>query len=92
MGNQFTDREKILQIVKQTSPIYSVSSDDPPVLIIHGDADKTVPLQQSETIIQKLKEANVPNQFIIKKDGAHGWNNQETEEKFFVDWFDKYLK
>ena len=53
-----TEPEKFAQIVKQTSPLYSVTSDDPPVLIIHGDADRTVPLQQSETIIKKLKEAN----------------------------------
>jgi predicted esterase len=44
-----------------------VSSDDPPVFIIHGDADPTVPLQQSQTIIAKFKEAGVPNNFIIKK-------------------------
>jgi dipeptidyl aminopeptidase/acylaminoacyl peptidase len=78
--------------VKQTSPIYSVSNDDPPVLIIHGDADRTVPLQQSETIITRLKEANIPNQLIIKKGGGHGWKNIETEEESFIGWFDKYLK
>ena len=87
-----SDPAKILQVTKQISPLYSVTADDPPVLIIHGDADKTVPLQQSETIIKKLKEANVSNQFIIKKGGAHGWKNQEVEEKNFVDWFDKYLQ
>lgn len=81
-----------LQIAKQVSPIYYVTPDDPAVLIIHGDADKTVPLQQSETIIKKLKEVNVPNGFVIKNGGAHGWKNREVEEKNFVDWFDKYLK
>ena len=86
------DPEKIVQIAKKTSPIYSVSPDDPPVMIIHGDADRTVPLQQTETIIQKLKDANVPNKFIIKKGGGHGWQNMEIEQKNFVDWFNKYLK
>ena len=86
------DPEKIVQIAKKTSPIYSVSPDDPPVMIIHGDADRTAPLQQTETIIQKLKDANVPNQFIIKKGGGHGWQNMEIEQKNFVDWFNKYLK
>ena len=84
--------ERKLEIAKQISPIYSVSADDPPVFIVHGDADKTVPLQQSETLIQKLKDANVPNQLIIKKDAGHGWINSEVEEKIMLDWFDKYLK
>lgn len=89
---QSVTAERRLAIAKQISPVYNVTPDDPPVLIIHGDADRTVPLQQSETIITKLKEANVTNQFIIKKGGAHGWQNREVEEKIFVDWFDKYLK
>lgn len=84
--------KKYEQIVKQTSPIYAVSFDDPPVLIIHGDSDKTVPLQQSETIIKKLKEANISNQLFIKQGGGHGWKNIEIEEQKFVDWFEKYLK
>lgn len=87
-----TDPEKLLQITKNISPIYSVTPDDPPVLIIHGDADRTVPLQQSETIVQKLNEAGVPNKFIIKKGGGHSWKNQDVEEKIMVDWFNKYLK
>ena len=89
---QTVNPEMRLEIAKQISPIYFVTPDDPPVLIIHGDADKTVPLQQSETIIKKLKEANVPNEFIIKNGGGHGWKNREVEEKNFVAWFDKYLK
>lgn len=89
---QTVNPEMRLEMTKQISPIYFVTPDDPPVLIIHGDADKTVPLQQSETIIKKLKEANVPNNFIIKNGAGHGWKNRNVEEKNFVDWFDKYLK
>ena len=84
--------ERKLEIAKQVSPVYHVTPDDPPVLIIHGTADRTVPLQQSETIIKKLNRAKVANSFIIKKDGGHGWQNRAVEEKNFVDWFDKYLK
>ena len=87
-----TDESKKMQIARLISPIYSVSPDDPPVLIIHGDADRLVPLQQSESIIKKFEEAKVPNQLIIKKGGGHGWKNIEAEEKNFIDWFDKYLK
>ena len=87
-----TDDEIKLGIAKQNSPIYAVSSDDPPVLIIHGDADRLVPIQQSESIIEKFKEAKVPNSLIVKKGGGHGWRDLETEQKNFVDWFDRYLQ
>ncbi len=87
-----SDAEKRLSIAKEISPINSVSSDDPPTIIIHGDKDFLVPLQQSEILIAKLKEAKVTCNLIIKEGGAHGWRNREVEEKNFVDWFDKYLK
>ena len=87
-----TDTKKRLAIAKEISPINAVSSDDPPVIIIHGDKDVLVPKQQSESIIAKFKEAGVTNELIIKEGGGHGWRNREVEEKNFVDWFDKYLK
>lgn len=87
-----TDMETRLAIAKQNSPIYSVTSDDPPVMIVHGDADRLVPMQQSQSIIQKLEEAHVPNKLIVKSGGGHGWRNNEVEQQYFLDWFDKYLK
>lgn len=87
-----TDTQKRLAIAKEISPINSVSSDDPPVMIIHGDRDVLVPKQQSESIIEKFKEAKVPNKLIIKEGGTHGWKDMQVEEQFFVEWFDKYLK
>ncbi len=87
-----TDLQKRLAIAKDISPINSVSADDPPVIIIHGDKDVLVPKQQSESIIARFKEVKVACNLIIKEGGSHGWRNQEVEEKNFVDWFDKYLK
>ena len=84
--------ETNLKTAREISPIYSVSPDDPPVLIAHGDSDPIVPIQQSRSIIQKLKEAGVPHDFIIKAGGMHGWRDTEAEEIKFLAWFDKYLK
>ncbi len=87
-----TDTDAKLEIARQNSPIYFVSTDDPPTMIIHGDADRVVPLQQSETIIKKYEEAKVPNKLIIRKGRGHGWRDDEAELKEFVGWFNQYLK
>lgn len=79
-------------IAKQVSPIYAVSSDDPPTLIIHGDADRLVPLQQSKSIIQKLNEAKVVNELVIVSGKGHGWEDMSAERARIADWFDRYLK
>ena len=90
--DEVTDTSARNKIGKEISPIYAVSPDDPPVFIIHGDADATVPLQQSQAIIARFKEAGVINNFIIKKGGRHNPDDMNPEWQQFVDWFDKYLK
>ena len=61
-----TDEDQILEIGRQISPVYHVSADDPPTLIIHGDADKLVPIQQAELILEKLKAAGVETKLVVK--------------------------
>lgn len=87
-----TDTTELNKILKEISPINNVSANDAPVLIIHGDKDNTVPLQQSESLVKKLREANVPVSLTIKKGAGHGWDRTEEEIKMFIDWFDKHLK
>ena len=50
--------------------MYHASSDDPPTLIIHGDADHLVPIQQAELILDKLKAAGVETKLVVKKGAA----------------------
>lgn len=87
-----TDDAKVREIGKQISPIYHVTKDDAPTLIIHGDADKLVPIQQAEIIIEKFKEAGVPCELVTKKGASHGWPDMQRDIKTIADWFDKYLK
>jgi dipeptidyl aminopeptidase/acylaminoacyl peptidase len=68
-----------------------VTSQAPPFLIIHGDADPLVPLAQSEKLLAALKAANVPAELIIKKGGAHPWPTIHEEVQVMADWFDKQL-
>jgi acetyl esterase/lipase len=86
-----TDEAKVLEMGKQISPIYHISSDTPPTLIIHGDADKLVPIQQAETFLAKLKETGVPAELVVKKGAQHGWGDMGKDMSTIADWFDKYL-
>jgi gluconolactonase len=87
-----SDKTKIEELARRVSPITHVSGDDPPTLIIHGDADKLVPIQQSELIIEKLKQEGVPAELIVKKGAGHGWGSVDKEMVMIADWFDKYLQ
>ncbi len=74
------------------SPAYHVSSKTPPTLIIHGDADLLVPIQQSQLFMKKLEEAGVPHELVVRPGKAHGWPTLGEDVGIFVDWFDKHLK
>ncbi len=86
------DPERRKQIGREISPVTHVSKKSAPTLIIHGDADTLVPLQQAEVMIAKLKEAGVPCELIVKKGAGHGWADIVKDLDTCADWFDKYLK
>ncbi len=44
----------------EASPITHVTPDDPPFLLIHGEADDVVPIAQSEAMAEALRAAGVP--------------------------------
>lgn len=87
-----TDEDKIKEFGRKISPITHVTPDDPPTLIIHGDADKLVPIQQAEVIVAKLKEVGVPAKLVVKKGAEHGWPGAEKDMATIADWFDQYLR
>lgn len=86
-----TEMEKRKEIGKAISPAYHVTKDSAPALIIHGDTDKLVPIQQAELIIARLKENQVPCELVVKKGLQHGWGGMDKDVVTIADWFDKYL-
>lgn len=88
---RITDEAKLKKIGQEISPITHVSADDPPMLIIHGDADKIVPIQQANIFIDKLKEHKIPCELVLRPGAAHGWPTLAQDISLFVEWFDKHL-
>ena len=56
---------------KQASPLIYVKAGDPPFLVVHGDADRTVPYSQSEKLVAALRKAGVSVQFLTIHGGGH---------------------
>ena len=48
-----------------------IHSNAPPFLIVHGDNDELVPVEQSEILHDRLTAAGVPSTLIIVKGGNH---------------------
>ena len=88
---EITDADARKAMMKAVSPVYHVTKDSAPALVIHGDADKLVPIQQAELIAAKYKEAGVPFELVVKKGAGHGWKGTDQDVKTLADWFDKHL-
>lgn len=85
------DPKRRLEILRAISPVTHVSADDPPALIIHGDADKLVPIQQAQVFEARMKEAGVPVKLVVKPGEGHGWKDWLADMALIADWFDTHL-
>ncbi len=63
--------------VARANPITYVTPDDPPFLIVHGDEDKLVPINQSELLLDALRKAGVDSRFQPMKGEGHGFKSPE---------------
>jgi acetyl esterase/lipase len=66
---------------KSVSPINYITKNSPPIFIVHGDADPTVPYQQSVALHKKLVELGVKTEFISVPGGLHGKFEKEKNSE-----------
>lgn len=85
--------ESKLDLAKQASPITYVSKTAPPFLLLHGDKDPLVPLQQSELMHEALKKAGADSTLHVVKGGGHGLGfNTPEVSKTCAEFFARTLK
>lgn len=80
------------------SPISYVESVDTPLLIMHGESDVRVPMEQSEQYYVSLKRLGKTVEFVrfpdfshLSKRSGHPVLRQEYSDRM-LNWFDGYLK
>lgn len=84
--------EEIQERAREISPARLVKPPTVPFLLIHGDADPLVPLQQSQKMVDAVKAAGGSAELIVKKGGGHPWFTIPEEVKIMADWFDRHLR
>ncbi|HEV3122731.1 MAG TPA: alpha/beta hydrolase [Isosphaeraceae bacterium] len=65
--------EELPKQYDQASPLRFISPDDPPMLVVHGQLDKLVPLDQSRALDAALEAAGVPHQLVVVNGARHGF-------------------
>lgn len=64
------DKQPIL--AKLASPVAHLDAEDPPLLLIHGDADPQMPPAQSEEFREACKKAGMPVELVTLPGAKHG--------------------
>jgi len=88
-------RNKAEQAARRSSPVTHATKQAPPFLIIHGTADRTVPVSQGDALERALKKAGANDVTYMKIEGAgHGVFGQHSARTrpAMQAFFDRILK
>ena len=61
------------QTYRDASPLHRVIGEEPSFLFVHGDADATVPFEQSQAMTRRLAEAGVRAELQVLPGVGHGF-------------------
>lgn len=81
--------EDVPSMAQLASPVFHVDKDDPPLLMIHGDQDPQMPINQSIELLGKYQELGLDATFIPLHGAKHGGKAFYDDER--IDLMHKFL-
>lgn len=88
------DPEKDQELMHSASPVYHVDQIQAPLFIIQGANDPRVNIDESDQIVQSLRERGIDVPYMVRYDEGHGFRNEENQfavYKAMVGFLSKYL-
>jgi acetyl esterase/lipase len=81
------------RLMSSVSPILHVSSDDPPTLLVHGDADSLVDVNNSRLMHTTLGGKGVVTDLVVIEGAGHGFQGEDATRatSLLVEWFSTHL-
>ena len=82
------------QLLLKQSPIMYAGAVTTPTLLVHGESDFRVPIEQAEQMYTALQKRKVPARFVRYPDTSHGgWTPWNTVHRYYQEsaWWDRWL-
>lgn len=76
--------EKAPALARLASPVAQLDAKDPPLLLIHGDADPQMPPQQSQELAKAYEAEKLPVKLIMLPGSKHGGSEFYDEKRTAV--------
>ncbi|MDQ8182665.1 alpha/beta hydrolase [Pelagicoccus sp. SDUM812005] len=78
------------QTAQLASPVFHIDTQDPPLLLVHGDQDPQMPINQSHELQGQYEAHHLPCEFKVLHGAAHGGAPFYTEER--INHIDTFLR
>lgn len=75
--------EKDKDHLTATSPVFHVQKIKAPLFVAQGAKDPRVNINESEQIVNALRDKGVEVQYLVKDNEGHGFHNQENKFEFY---------
>lgn len=77
------DPDTEAEFMESRSPLYHADRVSIPMLIAQGGNDVRVPQQESDQMVEALKNAGVEVEYLLFPNSGHGFNSREDMTKFY---------
>jgi dipeptidyl aminopeptidase/acylaminoacyl peptidase len=88
-------RQRSGDLLWEQSPIKHADGISTPTLIIHGESDHRVPIEQGEQMYTALRKQRVPARMVRYPDSSHGgWRPWDRVHRHHeeLSWWNKHLR
>jgi len=77
--------DELPDVARLASPVYQLGPNDPPLLLIHGDQDPYMPINQSHELYGAYQKLGLHSEFQVIYGAAHGGDRVSEVVKLFLD-------
>jgi dipeptidyl aminopeptidase/acylaminoacyl peptidase len=91
---EYGDPDTQRDLLRELSPIHRLDRVTAPTLVIHGANDTNCPLTEATQVVERLRERDVPVEYILFPDEGHGFQrapNRVRAAEAIVGWFVRHL-
>lgn len=81
LGRGEVTPEEKLRLYREMSPINYLKKDSPPLMMIQGDKDTTIPVKHAYYMKKRAEMLKAPVKVMIVENSGHNWRKVEAEIK-----------
>jgi dipeptidyl aminopeptidase/acylaminoacyl peptidase len=81
--------ERDAELLRQLSPIHRFDALRAPLLVVHGETDSNVPLEEAEQVVAAARARGVPVEYLLFREEGHELARVANKEAFVertVEW------